>query len=130
MTIRPISYALNFSADDRTRRPLEELAKQMRVSRAFLQICVDAGCPRVDGQASAADVLMWLFDHYEKVRALAGLKPLAPVELDEEPTAQLRMANALATLLEYSRTRATNLRQKRQLRRVLAEVNLLGDRVA
>ena len=109
---------------------IDDLSKHMRVSSGFVRLCVATGCQLIHEKLSAAQLLVWLFDHYESVRAACGLKPLAPVELPAEVTAQLRMANALVTLLEYSRSRATNLKQKRQLRRALVEVSLLGDRGA
>ena len=127
MTIRQLPYPLEFSADEHVMMPLEYLAKQMRVSRAFVRLCAEAGCPLVNGETSAARVLVWLFDHYEIVRALTGLKALAPVELPPDITARLRMANALVTLMEYARMKATNLRQKRKLRQALEKVRLLGD---
>jgi hypothetical protein len=38
------------------------------------------------------------------------------------------MANALVTLLEFARSRATNWRQKKQLRQALERANHLADR--
>jgi len=61
----------------------------------------------VNGETSASEVLFWLFDHYEEVRASAGLKPLAANEsLTPGMTAKLRMRDALVTLPEFGRTRA------------------------
>jgi hypothetical protein len=103
----------------------------MRVSHAFLRLCQDAGCPIANDRASASQVLLWLFDHYEQVRVLAGFAPLAQVEgLRAETMSRLRMANAAITLLEFSRTRATNWQQKRVLRIALEKVNVLGDGAA
>lgn len=81
--------------------------------------------------AAAGRVLLWLFEHYEDVRAVAGLKPLVCVEdLPAPVMARLRMANALVTLLEHGRTRATDWRQKRHLRRALEQVERLADSAA
>jgi hypothetical protein len=129
--ISQFPYPLRFSPSDLVVRPLEELAKEMRVSRAFLRLCVVAGCPVSEGGASAGQVLIWLFEHYADFRAIAGLKPLAPVEdLPVAAMAHLRMSNALITLLEFGRTRATRWRQKRQLRLALEHVDRLADRTA
>ena len=111
-------------------RPLEGIAKQMRVSGAFLRLCGAVGFPMENGMIRAGELLLWLFDHYEDVRAAAGLEPLASVEgVAPQTMARLRMSNALVTLLEFSRMRATNWRQKRQLRRAMESVILLSDHV-
>ena len=124
-------YPFHFVGDDLTVLPLEELANRMRVSRAFVQLCVVAGCPWTESGTSAARLLVWLFDHYEAVRAFAGLKSLASVDdLPTDVVVRLRMANALVTLLEFARSRATNWRQKRHLREALERVNQLADRAA
>jgi hypothetical protein len=103
----------------------------MRVSRAFLRLCETLGCSIPQGGTSAGRVLLWLFDHYEAVRVAAGFAPLAPVEgTDSKVMARLRMANSTMTLLQFSRTRATNWRQKRALRLALEKIDLLGDRAA
>ena len=78
-----------------------------------------------------ARLLIWSFDHYEEVRAIAGLKPLASLDgLRTDTVVRLRMANALVTILEFARSRATNWRQKKQLRQALERVNHLVDRAA
>ena len=131
MFTRKLSYPLEFSQQDKAVKRLEDLANQMRVSRSFLRICLDAGCPLAASAMSAERVLLWLFDHYEQVRALAGLRVLVPVdELPPAIAARLRMANALVTLLEHARTRATNWKQKRQLRQALEQVDRLADRAS
>jgi hypothetical protein len=128
VTTNPLPYPLCFTPQDRTIRPLDELAKHMRVSRAFLQLCVIAGCPLDDGGLSPGNLFVWLFERYEDVRAIAGLQPLAGFEnLSQPVTSRLRMANALLTLLEFARMRATDWRQKRHLRLALEKVSLLCD---
>ena len=100
----------------------------MRVSRGFIRLCFDAGCPNVQGAISAGYLLLWLFDNYEAVRDIAGLRLLAPVEnLVPAMIARLRMANALVTLFEHARTRTTDWRQKRQFRVALEQVDRAAD---
>lgn len=102
----------------------------MRVSPAFIRLCLVAGCPNDRGMTCAVDLLRWLCGHYDQVRAIAGLRTLASVEgLDPAVTKRLRMANALTTLLEYARTRATDWRKKRELRKALEQVDRLADRL-
>jgi hypothetical protein len=104
---------------------------QLRVSSGFIRACFDAGCPNAGGVASAADLLRWLCQHYDKFRALVGLRPLAPVDgLKPDTVEQLRLANAVATLLEYARTRATDWRKKRDLRKAWEQVDRFADQVS
>ena len=103
----------------------------MRVSRSFIRLCFDAGCPNVQRAISAGDLLLWLFQNYEVVRAVVGLRALAPVEnLKPATVARLRMANALITLLEHARSRTTGWRKKRELRRALEQVDRAADRLS
>lgn len=128
MILSPLPYPLRLSPGDLRVLPLDRLAREIRVSRAFLALCRTAGCPMEGDAAAAGQVLVWLFERYEDVRAVAGLKPLASVEgLPAQAMARLRMANALVTLLEHGRTRASDWRQKRQLRRALEQVERLAD---
>jgi hypothetical protein len=46
--------------------------------RAFLQLCVDTGCPLQEGRLSQAQLLNWLAPNYAAVRALAGLRSSHP----------------------------------------------------
>ena len=102
----------------------------MRISRGFIRLCFDAGCPNVQGAISAGDLLLWLFQNYEAVRDVAGLRPLAPVEnLEPATIARLRMANALITLFEHARTRTTDWRKKRELRLALEQVDRAADQL-
>lgn len=128
MTIIQIPYPIRFSIEDVFPLTPQALAAQMRVSRGFIRLSLDAGCPSDHGALSATDLLRWLFDHYEDVRALAGLRALASVGgLEPATVATLRMSNAITTLLEYARTRATDWRKKRQLRLALEQVDRLAD---
>lgn len=128
VTILQLPYPLRFSQADSQPLALEALATQMRVSRGFIRLCFDAGCPNVQGAISAGNLLLWLFENYEGVRAIAGLRPLAPVEnLEPATIARLRRANALITLFEHARTRTTDWRKKRQLRLALEQVDRAAD---
>lgn len=128
--ITELRYPLCFNAHDQLALPIPELAAQLHVSRSFVRLCIAVGCPHEKEAISSAGLLLWLFSRYEEVRAVAGLTPLALVEdLPNEVTARLRMANALTTLLEYARTRASDWQQKRRLRMAMEQVNRLADRL-
>ena len=131
MSFGVFPYNPNFTKDDSRMLSPFALALQMRVSPAFIRICFDAGCPQESGRTSAATLLHWLFEHYPAVRTIAGLRPLVPVEgLNPETALRIRMGNAIMTLLEYSRTRASDWRQKRALRIACEHVDRLLDLVA
>ncbi len=124
-------YPLRFTDRELILWPLEELAAELRVSRAFLRTCVAAGCPQKSGGISVAGCLTWLFEHYPEVRALAGLATLPPIPPKNlHPTLRLRMAYAVLTLLEYGRSRASQWRQKRALRLAVEQVERLAASVA
>lgn len=126
----PPQYPFPFSADDHVVRNLSDLATELRVSQSFVRLCFDAGCPQAGKHASVASVLVWLFEHYEDLRALAGLCALAPVDgLPADTVSRLRMANALLTILEYTRSRTSDWRQKRRMRLAAEEMNRLVDRL-
>lgn len=111
--------ALPFDADDLKPLPLEEVSHRLRVSYAFTQLCLDCGCPVRSKKVSAAELLHWLFENYARVRAAAGLAPLAPIDgLPEDLRHRLCMTNALYTLLDFGISRATDPLQKRELRLV------------
>lgn len=123
------STILRYRSEDRELLPPDEVSRRARISQAFLQLCLDCGCPRVEGRLSVAIFLDWLVDHYEETRALAGLSPLAEVEgVADEPLSKLRLANALITLLDFAESRATDPDEKRQLGNVRCLVNRAVDR--
>ena len=111
--------ALPFDADDLQPLAPEEVSHRLRVSYAFTQLCLDCGCPTRSNRVSAAELLHWLFANYARVRATAGLNPLAPVDgLPPDLHRQLSMTNAVHTLLDFGISRATDPLQKRELRKV------------
>jgi hypothetical protein len=108
-----------FERDDLELLTVEAVSLQLRVSRAFVRLCLSAGCPMRGSRLSAAELLHWLFEHYGEVRALAGFKPFAEVAgVAPDVELRLKMANALFTLLDFSESRATDPEAKREVRRV------------
>ncbi|HEX8313151.1 MAG TPA: hypothetical protein VF614_17635 [Chthoniobacteraceae bacterium] len=121
--------------NDRSRLPLhraedhipltpDELSRFAQLSRAFVQVCLDAGCELTDGKISQAMLLNWLAENYVAVRKLAGLPELASIEGVEEPAyTDLQMANMMLTMLEFARSRATRLEEKSQITSVMRLVH-------
>lgn len=113
------SALLQYHGEDRALRDVEDLSHHGRISRSFIRLCLDQGCPHESGRLSLEMLLDWLFEAYPSVRVAAGLPPMAEIgeigELPDETRARLLMGNAMVTLLEYSETRATDALSKRHL---------------
>ena len=123
------SFALSFTHCDLKLMPPDEVALQLRVSRAFVRLCLSAGCPSRRGHLSAAELLYWLFEHYEEVRSLCGLPVFAPIEgIRSAAKRRLKMANAVLTLLEFSASRASSLDKKNQIEAISHLVAVAADR--
>jgi hypothetical protein len=108
---------------------VEALSEQLRVSRAFVRVCLACGCPTRRGRLSAAELLEWLFQNFAAVRAASGLRALP--ELDGVEAAachRIRLGDAVITLLEFGESRATDADAKRELHRVRLGVERALDR--
>ena len=123
------NFPLPFQKGDLKLLSIEALSTQLRVSRAFTRLCVDAGCPTKDGKLSSAELLQWLFENYGLTRKISGFPPLADVDGTAPETARrLKMGNAVITLLEFGESRASSRAEKRQLRKVRQTVELALER--
>jgi hypothetical protein len=109
-------FALPFTPEDLQLRSVEDVALQLRVSRAFVRLCIACGCPTRGARLSAAELLHWLFENYQVLRAHCGLLPMVEIDgVDAEAGRRLRMGNAVLTLLEFGASRVTNVVEKIQL---------------
>jgi hypothetical protein len=114
--VNDTNFPLQFQKGDLELRSVEEISAQLRVSCAFIRLCIDSGCKTHEGKLSSAALLQWLFEHYNLARQLSGFLPLATVEgTPAEIGRKLRMGNALLTLLEFGESRATRLQDKHGL---------------
>ena len=123
------TWPLTFHRDDLELLSIEAVSLQLRVSRAFVQLCLDAGCPTRAGKVSAAEVLHWLFEHYPKLRSVAGFTAFVEIGgVTGEAGLRLKMANAIFTLLEFGESRTSDLEAKREFRKIRRKVELALDR--
>jgi hypothetical protein len=121
---------LRYREEDRAPLSVEQLSQHARVSRAFIRLCIDLGCPTQGGLLSQATLLEWLFENYVLVRKRAALEPMASVDGVSGPMlAKLKMGNALLTLLEFSELRSSNLEEKRRIENVRRLVASALDRL-
>jgi hypothetical protein len=110
---------LRYRDEDCEMFDVEELSRRAQVSRSFIRLCIDVGCPTTGPKLSQSMLLEWLFLHYEKVRVAAGLKPMASIEgVSGDALLRLMMGNAMITLLEYCEMRASHTAEKQQLGQV------------
>lgn len=124
------TWPLTFHRDDLEPLSIEAVSRQLRVSRAFVQLCLDAGCPTRAGKISAAEVLHWLFEYYPKVRSLSGFTAFVETRgVTCEAELRLKMANAIFTLLEFGESRTSDQEAKREFRKIRRKVELALDRV-
>jgi hypothetical protein len=122
---------LHYREEDHRIRDIDDLGIYARVSRAFLRLCIENGCPTENGQLSQAMLLEWLFWNHEAIRAAAGLPPMVPVEgVGAATRARLQMGNAVLTLLEFCETRSSRPDEKRHLRHVQRGIQQVLDRRA
>lgn len=123
------SVALRYHGEDRALRTVEDLSVHGRISRSFIRLCLDLGCPNAEGRLSLAILLDWLYDNYADVRIAGGLPPLLEVVgVPELAAAKLQMGNAMITLLEYAASRATDPVSKHHLRVMTGCVERALDR--
>jgi len=117
--VNDTNFPLQFQQGDLELLSVEAISIQLRVSCAFIRLCVEGGCEMQDGKLSSAGLLTWLFDHYNLARRLSGFVPLADVDGTAPGVERkLKMGNALITLLEFGETRATRRDEKIALRKV------------
>jgi len=113
------NFPIPFGREDLEPLTVEAVSIQLHASRAFVRLCLNAGCRTRRERLSVAELLHWLFEHYGEVRALAGLKPFADVTgVAPETELRLRMANALFTLLEFNESRASDTETRHEIRKV------------
>jgi hypothetical protein len=110
---------LRYTSDDHVYRNVDDLSRHARLSRAFIRLCIDAGCPRHETRLTHAMLLDWLSANYVEVRALAGLRQVASIDgLPARSQRDLRRANMMLTILEFSESRSSNPSEKAQLRKM------------
>ena|SRR5579884_1187810 len=120
---------LRFRDEDRVLLDVDRLSLHARVSRAFIRLCIEGGCPTEGGKLSQAMLLEWLFENYPKVRSRAGLAEMAAIDgVSPDMLAKLKMGNSLLTLLEFSYMRSSNEEEKRRIQNVHRMVAVALDR--
>ena len=127
--VNETNFPLQFHQGDLELRSVEAVSAQLRVSRAFVRLCVAGGCPTQGGKLSSAELLTWLFEHSNLARQICGFVALGEVEgLEPEAAKRLKMGNALLTILEFGETRATRPEEKAALHKVRRAVERALDR--
>jgi hypothetical protein len=99
-------------ADEPILPPLtvEELSAVSSFPPALIRLAIDCGCPTsADGRLTQCEFGWWLADHYNEVRAAAGLPLLPDVadQSDDERDFQ-SLNNSMRTIADYCASRATD----------------------
>ncbi|HEX8294748.1 MAG TPA: hypothetical protein VF593_00475 [Chthoniobacteraceae bacterium] len=116
MDLEPEPF-LSHRPEDRLPLSVEDLSQHACLSRAFIRLCLDHGCPAQDGLVSQAAMVDWLCSHYPEIRETAGLRVLPSVE--DVPAVirqKLQAANTMLTMLEYTESRCSDPVTKARLR--------------
>jgi hypothetical protein len=94
----------------------ERFAVRFRISSAFLNLVLKNGCPTSDGKITEESFFRWLEEHYEELRAAAGLPPLPPLS-DNDPLwlRSEKRKRAFLTILEFTESRSFSPATRREL---------------
>ena len=89
---------------------VEELWAKFQVIPGFTRLAVSCGCPTTDGGRLVPAVLFgWITDHYEEMRAAAGLPALAEAaSSDLMVVARCKAKNTLLTFADYAESRSSD----------------------
>ena len=115
-----------FDFGDQILMTVEGLADSIGVSRAFVQLVIDAGCP-VRGPLVVRDMLFdWLSIHSDQVRKMAGLPCIPPIsDCSITRMEDIQEVRAMLTMLDFMHARACS-RETRDLCEKLAK-HLLAE---
>jgi hypothetical protein len=89
------------AAHDTLLKSPEDLGHDLGISRTFVNVVLQDGCPTSEGRLSQHNFFEWLADHDESVRRRAGLAALPPIsEADAEWRTSERRKRGFLTFLQ------------------------------
>ena len=112
-------------ADD-TMLSVEEIATKLKCARGWVQLSIDAGCPKDDfGRMSIRDYMLFQLSNIHKIRELAGLPPIETyaTEADLRPNVKA----ILTSQLEWLQVRSTKNSVKKAARLVYEKLNAMDE---
>jgi len=93
--------------DENILMPAEELADSIGISRAFVQLATDLGCPVQDGRLTRDMLFQWLHENSDQLRRSAGLPDIPPIsDCTIGKHGELQEIRAILTMLDFMSARA------------------------
>lgn len=105
---------------------INEMAGRLKCSRGWVQLSIDAGCPRDnEGRISIRDFMLFQLSNIHRIRKLAGLSPIET----EGSVSDLRpnVKAILTTQLEWLQTRSTKDSVKKAAKLVYDKMQMVDD---
>ena len=97
----------NSNSDDNILMQAEELADSIGISRAFVQLATDLGCPVQEGRLTRDMLFQWLHDNSDQLRRIAGLPDIPPIsDCTIGKHGELQEIRAILTMLDFMHARA------------------------
>lgn len=95
------------NSDDNILMHGEELADSIGISRAFVQLATDLGCPVQDGKLTRDMLFHWLHENSDQLRRSAGLPDIPPIsDCTIGKHGELQEIRAILTMLDFMHARA------------------------
>ena len=106
---------------------IEEMASRLKCSRGWVQLSVDAGCPRDgEGRISVQDFMLFQLSNIHRIRQIAGLEPIETRDTEEDLRPNVKAI--LSTQLEWLQARSTKDNVKQAARMVHQKIQKIEDR--
>lgn len=106
---------------------IEEMASRLKCSRGWVQLSVDAGCPRDDdGRINIRDFMLFQLSNIHRIRKIAGLEPIQTVGTKEDLRPNVKAI--LSTQLEWLQARSTKDNVKQAARMVHQKIQKIEER--
>ena len=106
---------------------IEEMASRLKCSRGWVQLSVDAGCPRdEEGRISVRDFMLFQLSNIHRIRQIAGLEPIETRGNEEDLGPNVKAI--LSTQLEWLQARSTKDNVKQAARMVHQKIQKIEDR--
>ena len=107
---------------------IDEMASRLKCSRGWVQLSVDAGCPRdEEGRISIRDFMLFQLSNIHRIRRIAGLEPIETQGTKEDLRPNVKAI--LSTQLEWLQARSTKDNVKQAARMVHQKIQNIEDRL-
>lgn len=105
---------------------VDEIAARLKCARGWVQLALDAGCPRnAEGKVCIRDFMLFLLTNIHKVRELAGLPPIETKGTRDDLRPNVKAI--LTTQLEWLQVRSTRSAVKTAAKIVCDRINALNE---